>query len=84
MIRRFLATLAAWRWWKQNHTERQYTLMSQQNARGLIWIVFETGTDRVNYCVDPGSPELHLPLVELMMKARDRLKAARAAEASSQ
>ncbi len=83
ILRRFLATLKAWNWWKNNHTERVYTLLSQEDARKIIWITFETETMRVNYAVLPDSPELDLSMKQLMAKAEERLRARQADEVSA-
>jgi hypothetical protein len=83
ILRRFLQTLKAWNWWKKNHTERVYTLVSQEDARKIIWITFETRTMRVNYAVLPDSPELDLSMRQLMAKAEERLRSRQADEASA-
>jgi hypothetical protein len=83
ILRRFLTTLKAWNWWKKNHTERVYTLLSQEDARKIIWITFETESMRVNYAVLPDSPELDLSLRQLMAKAEERLRSRQADEASA-
>lgn len=83
ILRRFLATLKAWNWWKKNHTERVYTLLGQEDARKIIWITFETESMRVNYAVLPDSPELDRSLRQLMAKAEERLRARQADEASA-
>lgn len=83
ILRRFLTTLKAWHWWKKNHTERVYTLVSQEDARKIIWITFETKTMRVNYAVLPDSIDLNLSMRQLMAKAEERLRARQADEASA-
>lgn len=83
ILRRFLTTLKAWKWWKKNHTERVYTLLSQEDARKIIWITFETRTMRVNYAVLPDSLDLEQSLRQLMAKAEERLRARQADEASA-
>lgn len=83
ILGRFLATLKAWHWWKKNHTERVYTLVSQEDARKIIWITFETKTMRVNYAVLPDSTDLERSLRQLMAKAEERLRARQADEASA-